>query len=132
MDSAAESGEPRLTLRPESELLSDFLLAGQRTLMKHPQAARALTVSLMQEGRRFAQTEEGQRWLRDLAGSELVQRALLIWEAYGMDLLVSAEPAITPSSWLDMLMSAVANPDLEGILSLLIVEEMRVGNVANT
>jgi hypothetical protein len=49
-----------------------------------------------------------------------------------MDLLVSAEPAITPSSWLDMLMSAVANPDLEGILSLLIVEEMRVGNVANT
>ena len=128
----SEAQQPRLTLRPESELLSDFLLSGQRILMKHPQAARALTTSLMEEGRRYAQSEAGQRWMDELAGSELVKRGLMIWEAYGMDLLVAAEPVVTPSAWLDLVLAAIANPDLEGVLSMLIVEEMRIGNVANT
>jgi len=128
----SEAQQPRLTLRPENELLSDFLLSGQRILMKHPQAGRALTTSLMEEGHRYAQTEAGQRWMQELAGSELVNRGLMIWEAYGMDLLVAAEPVVTPSAWLDLVLAAITNPDLEGVLSMLIVEEMRSGNVAHT
>ncbi len=99
--------------------------------MKHPQASRALVLSLVEEGRRFAGTPEGQLWLEGLAGSELVRRGVLIWEAYGLDLLLESEPVVTPSVWLELVLSAIANPDLESILSMLIVEEMRSGNVTN-
>ncbi len=121
----------RLTLREENDRISVFLLQGQRFLMKHPQASRALVLSLVEEGRRFAGTPEGQLWLEGLAGSELVRRGVLIWEAYGLDLLLESEPVVTPSVWLELVLSAIANPDLESILSMLIVEEMRSGNVTN-
>ena len=121
----------RVTLREENDRVSDFLLKGQRFLMKHPQASRAIILSLVEEGRRFAGTPEGQRWMEDLASSELAKRGVLIWEAYGLDLLLEANPVVTPSTWLDLVLSAITNPDLEGILSMLIVEEMRSGNVSN-
>jgi hypothetical protein len=113
----------------ENEELSDFLLACQRYLMKHPQVSRELIASLVEEGRRYAQTDEGSAWMVALADTELVKRTLFIWEAYGLDLLLEARPVVTPSTWLNMILAAVSNPDLENILSLLIVEEMRGGNV---
>ncbi len=131
MTTETEPAAIRLTLREENDLISDFLLRGQRFLMKHPQASRALILSLVEEGRRFAATPEGQRWLEGLAGSELVKRGVLVWEAYGLDLLLESEPVITPSAWLELMLTALANPDLESLLSMLIVEEMRSGNVAN-
>jgi hypothetical protein len=123
---------PHLTLREENEQLSDFLLASQRFLMKHPQASREVISGFLEEGRRFAQTPEGKTWMEALAHSELVKRALMIWEAYGLDLLLETRPAVTPSTWLEMIVAAMANPDLESILSMLIVEEMRLGNVSAT
>lgn len=131
MTTETEVPQIRLTLREENDLISDFLLKGQRFLMKHPQASRALALSLVEEGRRFAGTPEGQRWLEGLASSDLARRGVLIWEAYGLDMLLEAEPVVTPSAWLDLVLAAIANPDLEGILSMLIVEEMRSGNVSN-
>jgi len=122
---------PHLTLREENEQLSDFLLAGQRFLMRHPQASRDVISGLLEEGRRFAQTPEGKAWMDALTHSELVKRSLMIWEAYGLDLLLETRPAVTPSTWLEMIVAAMANPDLESILSMLIVEEMRSGNVAS-
>lgn len=131
MTTETDASQIRLTLREENDLISDFLLKGQRTLMKHPQASRALILSLVEEGRRFAGSSDGQRWMEGLASSELAKRGVLIWEAYGLDLLLEAEPVVTPSAWLDLVLAAIANPDLEGILSMLLVEEMRSGNVAN-
>jgi hypothetical protein len=43
---------------------------------------------------------------------------------------METRPAVTPSTWLDMIVAAIANPDLESVLSMLIVEEMRHGNIA--
>jgi hypothetical protein len=122
---------PHLTLREDREQLSDFLLASQRFLMKHPQASREVIAGFLEEGRRYAQTPEGQAWMDALVNSELVKRSLLIWEAYGLDLLLEARPAVTPSTWLEMIVAAIANPDLESILSMLIVEEMRHGNLGS-
>jgi hypothetical protein len=130
MPPETEPSLPHLELSEDNEQLSDFLLAGQRYLMKHPQASRELIAGLIEDGRRFAQTEEGKAWADALANSELVKRAMLIWEAYGLDLLMETRPAITPSTWLDMIVAAIANPDLESVLSMLIVEEMRHGNIA--
>jgi hypothetical protein len=115
-----------------NDQLSDFLLASQRLLMKHPQAARELVAGLLEEGRRYSQTVEGQAWMDALGESELAKRALLVWEAYGMDLLLEARPSVTPSTWLDMIVAALSNPDLESILSMLIVEDMRSGNLSHT
>ena len=125
------STPPRLTLREESEQLSDFLLYSQHMLMKHPQATRELIAGLMDEGRRFLATPQGQEWAGALSNTELVKRAMLIWEAFGLDLLLESRPEVTPSTWLDMIVSAIANPDLESILSMLIVEDMRYGNIAS-
>lgn len=131
LDGKPDSDPIRLTLREENDRISDFLLKGQRFLMKHPQASRAILMSLVEEGRRFAGTPEGQRWMEGLAASNLVKRGAFIWEAYGLDLLLESEPVVTPSAWLDLVLASIANPDLEGILSMLIVEEMRSGNVVN-
>jgi hypothetical protein len=131
MPEDADRPIPHLTLREEDEQLSDFLLAGQRFLMKHPQASRELVAALLEEGRRYAQTPDGKAWMDALANTELVKRSLLIWEAYGLDLLLEARPTVTPSTWLEMIVTAFANPDLEGILSMLIVEEMRHATVAS-
>lgn len=116
----------------ENDELSDFLLASQRMLMKHPQASRELIEALLEEGRQYAQTAEGKAWMEALAKTELVKRALLVWEAYGLDLLLEARSTVTPSTWLEMLVAAISNPDLESILSMLIVEDMRNGNLSNT
>lgn len=121
---------PHLTLREENEQLSDFLLASQRFLMKHPQASREVIAGLLEEGRQFARTPEGKAWMEALTHSELVKRSLMIWEAYGLDLLLQTQPSVTPSTWLEMIVAAMANPDLESILSMLIVEEMRNGNIS--
>jgi hypothetical protein len=123
---------PHLTLREEDEQLSEFLLGTQRFLMKHPHAAREVITGLLEEGRRFAQTPEGQRWMDALANTELVKRSLLIWEAYGLDMLLETRPSVTPSTWLDMIVAVISNPDLEGFLSMLLMEEMRSGKVSFT
>jgi hypothetical protein len=120
------------SLAKNGDQLSDFLLASQRFLMKHPQASCELVAGLLEEGRRYSQTPEGQAWMDALAKTELVKRALLVWEAYGMDLLLEAKPTVTPSAWLDMIVAAISNPDLESILSMLIVEDMRSGNLSHT
>jgi hypothetical protein len=117
-----------MSLHEDNEQLSDFLLASQRFLMNYPQASRELVAGLVEEGRRYAQTTEGQVWMDALANSELVKRSMLIWEAFGLDLMMDARPTVTPSSWLEMIVSSLAHPDLESILSMLIVEEMRHGN----
>lgn len=125
----SSAAEPPAQAKDE---LSDFLLASQRLLMKHPQASRELINALLEEGHQYAQTAEGKTWMEALAKTELVKRALLVWEAYGLDLLLDARPTVTPSAWLDMILAAISNPDLESILSMLIVEDMRNGNLNNT
>lgn len=129
MNNPAQEGIPRLVIEDEDQALSRLLLEGQHVLLRYPQAARALVQAFVNEGRQFAQTPEGQAWLRRLAGSDFVRRSRFIWDAYSMDALLDAESEQIPSAWLDVILAAVASPDLEMILANLVVEEVRSGSL---
>jgi hypothetical protein len=120
---------PRLVIPDENESLSRLLLEGQHVLLRYPQAARALIQAFVNEGRQFAATPEGQAWQARLAGSDLVRRGRFIWDAYSLDALLDSDSDSLPSAWLDVILAAVANPDLESILANLVVEEVRNGNL---
>lgn len=115
---------PRLVLR-EDDLLSRLLRDLRLLLMRNPESARMLTQFLVAEGRRFASTPAGERWQQSLAQSELVSRGRMIWQAYGLDSLLDVEPVLTPSDWIRLIATELANADLEATLSKL----MREGTV---
>ena len=123
---------PRLTLQEEEPQLSQLFLDVQHILIKNPQAARTILQAFIAEGRRFAETEEGQVWQDVLSRSELAKRSRLLWDAYSLDALVDVETdtKLLPQTWLDVLTAAVSSPDLETILSTLVVEGMQNGNVS--
>ncbi|MGE0026630.1 MAG: hypothetical protein AB7O78_19490 [Thermoleophilia bacterium] len=47
--------------------------------------ARALLLALVEEGRRFAATPEGDRWRRVLAGASAAREGRALWTAAGLD-----------------------------------------------
>lgn len=118
---------PRLTLR-ESDLLARLLRQGQELLLRHPQGAAALVRALVAEGRRFAGTDEGRAWQEQLAGSDLIKKGHLIWQAYGLDALDGAEEPMLPSQWLHTLLAAVDEADVEQVLARLMVQETDNGS----
>ena len=123
---------PRLVLQQEdSRPPAQIFLDAQHLLIENPQAARAIIQAFIAEGRRFAQTEDGQAWQDILGRSELVKRGQMIWDAFSLDALVETDSNFMPQAWLDMLSAAVSSPDLETILSTLIIEEMKNGNVGS-
>ena len=64
---------PRLVLQQEdSRPPAQIFLDAQHLLIENPQAARAIIQAFIAEGRRFAQTEDGQAWQDILGRSELV------------------------------------------------------------
>lgn len=108
---------------PEDDLLLRLLPQGQSLLKQHPHTARLIAQSLVAEGRRFAQTPAGERWRAALARSELVRQGRLIWQVYGLDELIDAKPGPVPSDWLELIAEALANADLEDLLSALMKKE---------
>jgi hypothetical protein len=46
---------------------------------------RALLLALVEEGRRFAATPEGDRWRRVLAGASTAREGRVLWAAAGLD-----------------------------------------------
>jgi hypothetical protein len=120
---------PRLVITDGINTLSRLLLEGQHVLLRYPQAARAIVQSFVNEGRQFALTPEGQAWQARLVQSDLVRRGRFIWDAYSLDALLDSPSDQIPSAWMDVILAAVANPDLETILANLVVDEVRNGNL---
>lgn len=131
MTTQQTSDLPRLVLQKNDLPLDKIFLDAQHLLIENPQAARGIIQAFIAEGRRFAQTEEGQLWQEILSHSELVKRGQMIWDAFGLDALVETDSSFMPQAWLDMLAAAVSSPDLETILSTLIIEELKNGNVGS-
>lgn len=132
MDTQPTDSLPRLVIAEENETLARLLREGQHVLLRYPQAARALIQAFVAEGRQFAATPEGQAWQARLAQSDLVRRGRFIWDAYSVDALLDSDADMLPSAWLDVILAAVANPDLESILANLVVDEVRHGNLSLT
>lgn len=131
MESLTDHQMPRLVLTEENQTLSRLLVEGQHLLVKYPQAGRAILQAFVNEGRMYAETPEGQSWKERLAQSQLVRRGRFIWDAYSLDALLENDSDQMPSAWLDVILAAVANSDLETILSNLVVEEIRHGNLGS-
>jgi hypothetical protein len=134
MPSQRKSNLPRLTLQaPDAEeTLKPLLRDLQQLLIQHPPAARGIVQAFVTEGRRFAATPEGQAWQAALQRSDLVSRGRMMWDAFSLDALVEAEAGVLPSTWLDLMAAAAAQPDLESILSTLLVEELQNVNLGTS
>ncbi len=117
------AGAPRLPARAtpspapparEDEPI-DGLFAASDMLLEHPAAGRAMALSLMRAGQRFAQTEAGRRWMSRLRASEAVERACLLWDQLTHGLL--GEPSegerLDPVVLLDALLAEAQRPDRE-------------------
>ena len=100
---------------PDDEL-SRLLWHAHVLLMKHPVAARAAFRALAAEGKRFAETEEGARWKRRLAGSELIARGRSVWEVATLGML-DESTRVLPTQFVDMLSYAAGLADLEPALA---------------
>ncbi len=111
----ATGDHSRMSDRPEDDL-DRLLIELRRLVLRHPIAAQAAYRALIAEGRRFAETADGQRWKQRLAGSALVQRGQLVWEVGTSNALGGDEPAVLPSQLIDAFCRAVAREDLEATL----------------
>lgn len=94
-----------------------LLDGAQMAMIKHPTAAQAAFAALVREGRRFAETAEGEKWLQVLGASGLVRRARWVWETTSLNMLEEDAGTIVPSTYLEALLRATDVPDLEQILS---------------
>lgn len=98
--------------QPHDEL--GQLLADLRWLvLRHPVATKRAARALIEEGRRFAETEDGEAWKRRLAGSELVSRGQLVLDVGTWGALDSEEDHLLPTQVIDALARASARRDLE-------------------
>jgi hypothetical protein len=102
----------------EEEMLK-VLRKAQHLVVRYPFAAQALFASLLREGRRFAQTPEGQEWKLRLEGSPLAVRGKAVFEALTLNVLEDDEDAVLPSKLLEALLWATNQRPLEQTLSAL-------------
>jgi hypothetical protein len=105
-----------LAEEPADEL-STLLVELRWLIVKHPIAARATFRSLVAEGRRFAETDEGARWHRRLEGSPLIRRGRPVWELATLNMLDEDASRALPTQLIDAFCHAAARADLEPALA---------------
>jgi len=110
---------PTLALQPNDDELSRLLHEAQYLLLKHPVAAQAAFGAFVAEGRRFATTEEGQRWESRLRGSDLIRRGRVVWEVVTLKMLEENPPDVLPTAYLDAMVRATSSAELEPLLAQL-------------
>jgi hypothetical protein len=118
---------PRLVFEepPPEDPLAAPLRHIQAAILEHPLAAQALFRSLVAEGRRFAHTEEGSQWAERLAGTPLVQRGRLAWEALSLNALDDDPDVVLPSAVVDAFVQAISSSTLELTLGAALAAEPR-------
>lgn len=120
---AEDDGLPRLVVRGAEDHLLQALRELQLAVLGHPAAAHAAYAALVAEGRRFAATPEGERWSTRLAGSDLLRRVRMVWDASTLEQLAhpdAAPPVTLPSVVLDALVGTAQSPALEKLLTRLV------------
>lgn len=100
----------------DDDELRQTLAALQRNILLNPLAAQALFSSLVAEGRRFSETPDGERWRQRLAGSELIGRSRILWDAMTLRGLEDDEDVLLPSAVIEAFVKAASGPDMERLL----------------
>jgi|SRR4051812_878897 hypothetical protein len=119
----ATLNEPRPTVvRHDDEFLLKELRLARKLIAQHPRLTSSIISTLVEEGRAFGRTDQGQRLRTELLSSEAVDRAHLVWDALGLQNYVGRAPAFGPRRWLGLFASAAESPRVEELLSRLFVE----------
>lgn len=105
-----------------AETLSDVevmrtLGALQRAIFKHPMAVQAAFATLVAEGRRFAETEEGREWRDRLLRAKQTGRLRMVWEVLSLGAFTERSDGLLPSVFVDSLVRTLAREHLEPLLS---------------
>jgi hypothetical protein len=111
---------PILVLRePESEQdeLLGVLREAQRLVFKYPVAAQGIARAFVEEGRRFAQTEDGEAWRAHLAASDLLKRGRALWDVGTLGSLRERSETTLPTVMVDAFVQAAASGDIESLLA---------------
>lgn len=118
--SVAARGVPTIAIRDDSEAIVALLRELQQAVLCHPEAARALMQALAREGKAYAQTPEGAAARTQLQRSELVRRALLVWQTATLWMTEEGGNVGTaPSALVDAVASAAASPNRDKLLDQL-------------
>lgn len=87
------------------------LAATRRALLEHPIAAQAALRALAQEGRRYAETPEGQADWDRLRRSAWLPRARALWSELTLDVIEDHPDTVVPSMILDLLHALIHAPE---------------------
>jgi hypothetical protein len=110
---------PELVIADREGAILELLRELQRATLLHPEAAQGLFSSLVTEGRLFAQTSEGQRWKEKVLRSELLERALLVWQNATVWMTEESPGGTTPSALIDAVAAVAASPRRDLLLNQL-------------
>jgi hypothetical protein len=89
-------------------------------VIEQPGLAQAITSFLVGEGRRFAETAAGRRWLDALRDAPEVERLRRIWEATTLNVLDDPhDEGGVPAAWVDLLADVTATGDVDRVVAAL-------------
>ena len=107
-------------LSDDERELVEILHRARRAVIEQPALAHAITSFLVGEGRRFAETDEGRRWLDALRDAPEVERLRRIWEATTLNVLDDEHDEHgVPPAWVDLLTDLTATGSVDGIVAAL-------------
>lgn len=118
---------PTLVFDEPDDALTATLRRLQEAILLHPVAAQALFFALVQEGRAFARTEEGQQWLARLDGSELMTRSRVLWDALTVRALEDDPDTVLPTAVLEALVKAAMDVGIEKVGAALFLDNPLMG-----
>jgi hypothetical protein len=113
---------PELSVSDPEQSILALLTELQRAVLVHPEAAAALFGALVQEGRSYARTTEGQRLKRVVLRSELLRRAELVWHAATQWIPEQGQDGATPSALVDAIAGAALSSERDPLLEKLFAE----------
>ena len=107
---------PELAITEQHEAITELLRELQRAALIHPEASRALFGAMVNEGRLFAQTDEGRRWKERIRGSALLERALIVWQTATLWMTEEPDDGAAPSALIDAVAAAARSPRRDELL----------------
>jgi hypothetical protein len=132
-DAALRAVGPPLPTRPAASMPDDLSDEEQRvvallervreTVLSQPAAGHAITSFLVAQGRRFAETEDGARWLEALHGAPEVDRLRQIWEATTLNVFDDDDDSGgVPEAWVDLVADLASIGRVDRIVTALLPE----------
>ena len=95
----------------------------REAVLSQPAVGHAITSFLVAEGRRFATTEEGARWLGALRDAPEVERLRQIWEATTLNVFDDDQDAGgVPDAWVDLVADLASIGRVDRIVGALLPE----------